>query len=474
MPSIRNAAPGAHPLAQRDPRARRWSRSSAPRPRRRRPTPEPLARRPARARPLLGGEEPQRGVALGDLAGPQVAVGPEAERRRSSVRAAADADAERRRGRGRSPPAKPAAASRSCQRTPRAADLLGREPGVERDLGGDRGERLGRGLDPGLVAERGGELGQHLPDRAHLARARDRGAQALQAAVGVGDRALLLGVGLGREDDVGGLGRGVVEAGDRDHGPRLAQRLGPAGAVGQLADRVGAEAGRAVELAVEQALLDLLEAAAGSARRRSPGPAPGRQPTSRSAAGVGAVGDADQRRRRRPRRRAPRRSRAARASAASPSRPRPSRSPQTITVLPGRSSPADAARRSAAPQLASAVRVAVARARRPARRGTRRPRPARSGRSPRRRRRARSGGRRRRRGAGPPWRTALRRRRSRIGIELQRVGAEDQDRLGVVDVGDRRRRAPGPRGRAAVAASSSSVEVTCGEPSASRTIRWTR
>ena len=45
------------------------------------------------------------------------------------------------------------------------------------------------------------ELGEHLPLGARLALAADRAAQALQAPVGVGDRALLLGVGLGREDD---------------------------------------------------------------------------------------------------------------------------------------------------------------------------------------------------------------------------------------------------------------------------------
>ena len=76
------------------------------------------------------------------------------------------------------------------------------------------------------------------------------------------DGALLLGVGLGAEDDVRGLGRGVLEVRDREHGARAAQRLGPAGTVGEVADRIRVDEDEAVELAVEEPLLDLLEPAA--------------------------------------------------------------------------------------------------------------------------------------------------------------------------------------------------------------------
>ena len=90
-----------------------------------------------------------------------------------------------------------------------AADLLERQSGVERDrldqlLEGHAGGQHAE-VDAGAL----GDVGQHLPAGAHLARVLDRRAQALQAAVGMHDRALLLGARLGREDDVGVRGEAV-------------------------------------------------------------------------------------------------------------------------------------------------------------------------------------------------------------------------------------------------------------------------
>ena len=98
-----------------------------------------------------------------------------------------------------------------------------RDPRVEGHLGCDRCEGVGRRLDPGLIAEQGGELGEHLPQGSHVARGRRSRAQALKPPVGVGDRALLLGVGLGGEDDVGVTGGAVLEHRDREHELRLAR-----------------------------------------------------------------------------------------------------------------------------------------------------------------------------------------------------------------------------------------------------------
>ena len=82
-----------------------------------------------------------------------------------------------------------------------AADLVERQAGVERDRldelleGHARGERRRRDAEPRA------EVGEDLPLGAVLALVGDRRADALQAPVGVGDRPLLLGVALGREDD---------------------------------------------------------------------------------------------------------------------------------------------------------------------------------------------------------------------------------------------------------------------------------
>ena len=157
----------------------------------------------------------------------------------------------------------------------------------------------------------------------------------------MGDGALLLGVGLGGEDDVGGLGRGVA----RSSRPRARCARGAAPRPSR-ARRAGRGPGRrctrmhAVELAVEQAALDLLEAAAGAASRRSPGPSAGQAADLAQAAAVGAVGHHDQRRRRRPQQSSASAISSSEPSAAAPSRPRPMPSPQITSVLPGRSSPA--------------------------------------------------------------------------------------------------------------------------------------
>ena len=94
----------------------------------------------------------------------------------------------------------------------------------------------------------------------------DRSAQALEAAVGVHDRALLLGVGVGGEDDVGVFGQPLgkdARVGD-DHAG-LAKRALPQRAVGLIADRVGLEQVQSADVAVRGGLRDLPGAAAGVA-----------------------------------------------------------------------------------------------------------------------------------------------------------------------------------------------------------------
>ena len=67
-------------------------------------------------------------------------------------------------------------------------------------------------------------------------------AQPLEAAVGVYDRALLLGVGLGREDHVRVLAEALGEhRGVRDDQPGAMKRALPQGPVGLVADRIGLE-----------------------------------------------------------------------------------------------------------------------------------------------------------------------------------------------------------------------------------------
>ena len=120
-------------------------------------------------------------------------------------------------------------AARSLEARPRcallpahaaAADLLERQAGVEGHRLEQLRERHRAAEHAEVEPEARGQLGEHRPLGAHLARARDRRAQPLEAPVGVDDRALLLRVGLGGEDD-GRRARGspsVRNDGVRDHG----------------------------------------------------------------------------------------------------------------------------------------------------------------------------------------------------------------------------------------------------------------
>ena len=91
---------------------------------------------------------------------------------------------------------------------------------VEHGAGGHRA--------PHVEAEPLREVEQHLPLRPHLAGVPDRGPQPLEAAVGMRDGALLLGVGLGREHDVRVVDRRLAEELlVRDDEARLAQRVRP-------------------------------------------------------------------------------------------------------------------------------------------------------------------------------------------------------------------------------------------------------
>src|SRR3954452_9616249 len=77
-----------------------------------------------------------------------------------------------------------------------AADLLVGDAVVEGNLACEGVEGLRGGADSALVAQARGQLGEDLPSRLNLARPRDTWAQALEAAVGMGDGTLLLGVTL--------------------------------------------------------------------------------------------------------------------------------------------------------------------------------------------------------------------------------------------------------------------------------------
>ena len=165
---------------------------------------------------------------------------PGAGARWASARAAAS--------RGRTARCRPAAtAAAACARRPAhaaAADLLEREAGVEgrprRRAGWTPSPPVRR---PSVEADARGEVGDDLPLGAHGAGMADGGAQALQAPVGVRERPLLLGVGLGGEDD----GRVLADAlGEErrvgDDGRRLA-RAPPPRARGPAASAAGRRAG---------------------------------------------------------------------------------------------------------------------------------------------------------------------------------------------------------------------------------------
>ena len=309
----------------------------------------------------------------------------------------------------------------------------------------------------------------------------DRRAQPLQAPVGVRDRALLLRVGLGGEDD----GRVLADAlgeerGVGDDGRRLLQRLLP---------RARGPAGRAAG-----------RRAGGRARSSSPSAAAAAMPAASwpsavgAQAGAGGGQDADLaqaapvRRRRGPRAGRRRRGRAATMRPATfssaraawaPRGPWVRRSPQTMTT----SSPASR-RTSATPRdglggRARGRRELVEHARRRrARRSARRRTP--------RRRRARSARPRAAFGSSDDGRlvatasfTPLRAHAlADAQVEDRRVvdglAVEHEDGVGELEVGDRRlqRRAAERGVQRRAAARRRARESRCGEPSASRMRRW--
>ena len=217
----------------------------------------------------------------------------------------------------------------------------------------------------------------------------------------MGHRALLLGERLRGEDDVGRAWRTRSRTSRRDH--RAGSGARHAQLVRQLADRVGVDEQECIELVLEQALSDLLDARRPARwRARVPPrrtadltqPAPLDQRGNRSARAVGEALSASA-------------ICASAASARSPSTPGPGARPRRSPSCRG------GARRPAARR--------PRRARLPGRRRPRAP-PARPGRAawrvagaPRRlvERGGALGG---DRHQAPPWRIALRRRRSRIGI----------------------------------------------------------
>ena len=101
----------------------------------------------------------------------------------------------------------------------------------------------------------------------------DRCAQALQAPVGVHDRPVLLGVALGREDEVGVLADAVGEEGGvGDDRVGALERQLPPGAPGQVGDRIGVQEVQHAQLAPAGGGGDLGGVAAGALDvPRSPG-----------------------------------------------------------------------------------------------------------------------------------------------------------------------------------------------------------
>jgi len=78
----------------------------------------------------------------------------------------------------------------------------------------------------GVQSVSAADLGQRRPAAADLAGVGDRGSQPLQAAVGVHDRALLLGIGVGGEDHVGVLAQPVGQHRGVGHHQRRADGAG--------------------------------------------------------------------------------------------------------------------------------------------------------------------------------------------------------------------------------------------------------
>ena len=362
-----------------------------------------------------------------------------------------------------------------------AADLLEREPAVEAArpsassaVDRRRGDGTSRPAPQPLR-----RAPRARPHRPHLAGMADRLAHALEAAVGVGDRALLLGVGLGGEHHVGVLARApsVRKSANATTAPALSsarpQRALGGSAIGSHARAAGSPvaAGRPPS------------ARRPSRVRQARGPGPAAQPTSRRPRPLCRRGHLDQPdsgcRERRARRPAP----AARRAPARRARRARRRSPQSDHhVARLRSSAGRRARRASA-----------SRARR--RRAPGRPRSLRGERAPSRARAsaasagararsARAAGRVRveRARAGSSGVTDLRavaaHRLAHAQVEDRRLvhqlGVDHEHRAGVVDVRHARATRSGRASTRACSGSSAppARESTCGEPSPSRIRCW--
>ena len=99
------------------------------------------------------------------------------------------------------------------------------------------------------MAQGQGELCEDAPVRADVAGAGGARADALQAAVGVGDGAVFLGVGLQREDDVGHRGGGVLEGREGDDVVGGREGSFPGVGVREVAQGVDAEEEEGLQLA---------------------------------------------------------------------------------------------------------------------------------------------------------------------------------------------------------------------------------
>ena len=382
--------------------------------------------------------------------------------------------------RRRSPPARTpqrtdVAGSRSCQRTPVPPISSWVMPRVEGDLGGERGEDLARPSRAPVSSPSAAASSASTCQTGRTPPGAGPRAHALQAAVGVGDGALLLGVGLGGEDDVGVPGRRVLEH-RRSRATKSPGRA-PRSSRGrrEVADRVGVDRGSRLELARRRGRR-------GSRRRRGRrsrlGEARARRPAAADlaqAAPVGAVRDLDQAG-------AVRSSHAA-GRARSRAEPRPPRGraraarPRRSPVEPGAQRPGDALGVLAERRPAAVV----ARRRRASRPAPRAKAPRLAGRvaqpSRRRRRRARSGrsvattsG---RRCGARPCGSAGRGSASRAAGRCRARGSTRRGRC--------RRCSRASSGRESSTRSSAGVgRAPCdasrraAEPSASRTIRWIR
>ena len=289
----------------------------------------------------------------------------------------------------------------------------------------------------------------------------------------MGDRALLLGEGLGREVDVGVLGAGGAERRDAQGEVRRADRARPALGVVEVADRVDVPEDQRLELARLERLADLGGRAAGrdlaacrgrTSRRSRPRGDRGRW----RERGHLAAGRPPPCRRCRGRRRG----RAAPGRRRGRSR-RPSiRSLQTTTTGPA--SRSAAAKPFSSSPWAIAVRSSAQEAGGPAGRV-----------APRLEAAARAD-----RGAAVECGRALGGDEQLGAVAahgladpqledrhlVHRVAADDEDRAGVVDVGHRDAPARAGRGRrgARAAGTARRVLVTSVEASGPRTIRWTR